>query len=141
MEMLQRYAVVLTISLLPLAAAPRFSVSFTRERSSSALDGRLLLIVSTDPSAEPRTQVGASPNTQMLFGIDVDGLLPNQETLVDDRAFGYPVRSLSEIKPGRYTVQAVLHRYETFHLATGQTVKLPMDRGEGQHWNIAPGNL
>jgi len=26
-------------------------------------------------------------------------------------------------------------------LATGHTVKLPMDRGEGQHWNRAPGNL
>src|SRR5262249_21928250 len=23
----------------------------------------------------------------------------------------------------------------------GHTVKLPMDRGEGQHWNLAPGNL
>jgi hypothetical protein len=34
-----------------------------------------------------------------------------------------------------------LHRYETFHRADGHTVKLPMDRGEGQHWNLAPGNL
>ena len=38
-------------------------------------------------------------------------------------------------------MQALLHRYETFHRADGHTVKLPMDRGEGQHWNIAPGNL
>ncbi|MCA9517109.1 MAG: hypothetical protein KC635_19335, partial [Myxococcales bacterium] len=37
--------------------------------------------------------------------------------------------------------QAVLHRYETFHLASGHVVKLPMDRGEGQQWNRAPGNL
>ena len=58
--LLKRFAVVLTISLLPLAAAPSFSVSFARDQSSSALDGRLLLIVSTDPSAEPRTQVNAS---------------------------------------------------------------------------------
>ncbi len=29
----------------------------------------------------------------------------------------------------------------TFHRADGHTVKLPMDRGEGQHWNLAPGNL
>jgi len=35
----------------------------------------------------------------------------------------------------------VLHRYETFHRSDGHTVKLPMDRGEGQHWNLAPGNL
>src|SRR5262249_62289934 len=38
-------------------------------------------------------------------------------------------------------IQALLHRYETFHRADGHVVKLPMDRGEGQHWNRAPGNL
>ena len=38
-------------------------------------------------------------------------------------------------------MQALLHRYETFHRADGKTVKLPMDRGEGQQWNRAPGNL
>jgi hypothetical protein len=35
----------------------------------------------------------------------------------------------------------VLHVYETFRRADGHVVKLPMDRGEGQHWNLAPGNL
>ena len=38
-------------------------------------------------------------------------------------------------------MQALLHRYETFHRANGHTVKLPMDRGEGQQWNLAPGNM
>ena len=66
---------------------------------------------------------------------------PGQEATVDERAFGYPVRSLAELKAGEYYVQAVLHRYETFHRSDGHTVKLPMDRGEGQHWNLAPGNL
>ena len=42
---------------------------------------------------------------------------------------------------GDYTVQAVLNVYETFHRSDGKTVKLPPDMGEGQHWNIAPGNL
>ncbi|MEM8900845.1 MAG: alpha/beta hydrolase-fold protein, partial [Bacteroidota bacterium] len=37
--------------------------------------------------------------------------------------------------------QALLHKYETFNRADGHTVKLPMDRGEGQQWNRAPGNL
>ena len=40
---------------------------------------------------------------------------------------------------GDYFVQALLHRYETFHRADGHVVKLPMDRGEGQHWDLAPG--
>jgi hypothetical protein len=38
-------------------------------------------------------------------------------------------------------VQALLHRYETFKRSDGHVVKLPMDRGEGQQWNKAPGNL
>ena len=38
-------------------------------------------------------------------------------------------------------MQALLHRYETFHRADGHVVKLPMDRGEGQQWSRAPGNL
>jgi hypothetical protein len=42
---------------------------------------------------------------------------------------------------GDYTIQAVLNIYQTFHLATGKTVKLAPDRGEGQHWDAAPGNL
>ena len=125
----------------PAPAAPRFAVSFPKERSATPLDGRLLLVVSTDPSAEPRMQVDDSPATQMIFGVDVDGLRPGQEATVDERAFGYPVRSLAELKAGDYYVQAVLHRYETFHRSDGATVKLPMDRGEGQHWNLSPGNL
>ncbi len=38
-------------------------------------------------------------------------------------------------------MQALLVKYETFHRADGKTVKLPMDQGEGRHWNLAPGNL
>ena len=120
---------------------PKFEIAFPRERSAQPLDGRLLLLLSTDPSEEPRMQINISPNTQMVFGIDVDGLAPDKIAVVDAQAYGYPVRSLRDVKPGEYYVQAVLHRYETFHRSDGHTIKLPMDRGEGQHWNIAPGNL
>jgi Putative esterase len=123
------------------AAAPIFKISFPKERSTSAIDGRLLLVLSTDPSAEPRMQINDTPGTQMIFGVDVSGLAPGQIVTVNASAFGYPVSSLARVKPGSYYVQAVLHRYETFHRADGHTVKLPMDRGEGQHWNLAPGNF
>jgi hypothetical protein len=120
---------------------PKFEIAFPRERSAQPLDGRLLLLLSTDASEEPRMQINISPNTQMVFGIDVDGLAPDEVAVVDAEVYGYPVRSLRDVKPGEYYVQAVLHRYETFRRSDGHTVKLPMDRGEGQHWNIAPGNL
>jgi hypothetical protein len=139
-------AILMTITLPSVSAAasgtgPKFEIAFPRARSAQPLDGRLLLLLSTDPSEEPRMQINISPNTQMVFGIDVDGLAPDKIAVVDAEAYGYPVRSLRDVKPGEYYVQAVLHRYETFHRSDGHTIKLPMDRGEGQHWNIAPGNL
>src|ERR1017187_5070435 len=128
-------------SLAQKSKSLQFSITFPATRSAQPLDGRLLLLLSNDPSAEPRMQINDTPRSQMVFGIDVDGLKPDQAVTVDDSAFGYPVRSLRDVPPGEYFVQALLHRYETFHRADGKTVKLPMDRGEGQQWNLAPGNL
>ena len=124
-----------------VGAGPRFHISFPIERSRAPIDGRMLLLLSTDGSAEPRMQISNTPLTQMIFGMDVDALAPGHAAVVEAGAWGYPVQSLAQVKPGEYFVQAVLHRYETFHRADGHVVKLPMDRGEGQHWNLAPGNL
>jgi len=126
---------------LVVQAGPRFSISFPAEQRAGVLDGRLLLVLSTDPSEEPRLQVNDTPSTQMIFGMNVEGMKPGQSVVLDESAFGYPVRSLADVTPGTYYVQAVLHLYETFHRSDGRTLKLPMDRGEGQHWNLAPGNL
>jgi len=130
---------------LPSVAASqteaRFSISFTKAHGDQPIDGRLLLLLSDDSSAEPRMQIGESPRSQMVFGMDVEAMRPGQAVIVDQSAFGYPVRNLRDVPAGEYYVQAVLHRYETFHRADGHMVKLPMDRGEGQHWNLAPGNL
>lgn len=119
----------------------RFAVSFPSERSATPFDGRLLLLVSKNNEREPRFQINEDLNTQQVFGIDVDGMKPDAEAIVDAGAFGYPVRSLSLLPPGEYWVQALLHRYETFKRSDGHTVKLPMDRGEGQQWSRAPGNI
>ncbi len=139
-------AVPLALSGRPgtrMQAAPglRVAVSFPRERSAAPLDGRLLLLISTDSTAEPRNQISDGPETQLVFGLDVDGWAPGADVRVDAQAFGYPMRSLGSLPSGRYWVQAVLNRYETFHRADGHTVKLPPDKGEGQQWNSKPGNL
>lgn len=130
----------LVIPLSVAAQGVRFSVSFPEDPSAEPLDGRLLLMISNDPSAEPRFQISDGPTTQVVFGIDVDELAPGEPAIIDASVLGYPVDSLSDIPAGRYRVQALLHEYETFHRADGHVVKLPMDRGEGQQWNRAPGN-
>jgi hypothetical protein len=119
----------------------RFEVSFPATASKDALDGRLLILISTNDKEEPRFQISEDLTTQQVFGVNVDGWKPGQTTVVDQNALGYPVRSLAQVPPGEYWVQALLHRYETFHRSDGHTVKLPMDRGEGQQWSRAPGNL
>jgi Putative esterase len=116
-------------------------VRFDSDVRKTPLDGRLLVMFSTDPKAEPRIQINDGARTQQIFGIDVNGLAPGQDAVIDSAAFGYPLESLKLIPPGHYHVQALIHLYETFHRSDGHTVKLPMDRGEGQQWNKAPGNL
>lgn len=118
-----------------------FEISFPKERSAKPLDGRVLLLISSDSTAEPRFQIGEGPETQMVFGQNVDGWNPGSPCAIDARTFGFPTRSIADIPAGWYWVQGLLHKYETFRRSDGYTVKLPIDRGEGQHWNRAPGNL
>ena len=140
-------ALCAAFSMSPAAAqAPaqafRFEVTYPATLGAGPFDGRVLLLISTDDSAEPRFQISdTSLNSQQVFGIDVDGFRPGQAASFSGDVPGYPVESLQRIPPGTYNVQALLHKYETFKRSDGHTVKLPMDRGEGQQWNQAPGNL
>jgi hypothetical protein len=101
----------------------------------------LLLMLATDNKSEPRFQIDGSLQTQLVFGVDVEDIKPGDDMIVDESAFGFPKRTLRDIPAGEYYVQALLNRYETFHLKTGQTVKLPPDQGEGQQWATKPGNF
>ncbi|GIW52762.1 MAG: hypothetical protein KatS3mg081_2117 [Gemmatimonadales bacterium] len=149
MRPLARPALVAALATVAISAHPaerqmqgvRFALSFPPERSALPLDGRMLLMLSVDSTAEPRFQINDGYNTQLIFGIDVEGLAPGAEAIIDASIFGYPVKSLAALPPGRYWVQGLLNRYETFHRADGHVVKLPPDKGEGQQWNRKPGNL
>jgi hypothetical protein len=139
---MKRTVLALAVLLFPLAAAAQsFSVTFQKEVSAERLDGRLLLILSTDQSDEPRNQIDDTPRSQIVFGFTVDGWQAGAPAVIDASAWGYPIRSLKDVPPGNYFVQVVLNKYETFHRADGKTVKMHMDQGEGQHWNSSPGNL
>ncbi len=130
------------VSLGAQASGLRFEVSFPKEVNASPLDGHVLLLISTNDKDEPRFQIAEEfARSQQAFGLDVDGLAPGAAAVVDSSTFGYPTRSLANIPAGDYYVQGLINIYETFHLATGHTVKLPPDKGEGQHWQTKPGNL
>ncbi|WP_337042985.1 hypothetical protein [Emticicia sp. 17c] len=121
-------------------AQTQFSVTVPNQQA--LLDGRLLVMLSTNPAKEPRFEITDALNTQLVFGIDVENWNGSQARVVNNsNGFGYPKRFLKEVPAGEYYVQVLLHKYETFHRKDGHTVKMPMDRGEGQQWNEAPGNL
>ncbi len=118
------------------------TISYPSEHYDEDLDGRLILLIAQDTSeAEPRFQLRDDAKTCQGFGMDVDRWKPEASLSFDAMAYGYPISNLSELPSGTYFIQAVFHKYETFNRADGHTVKLPMDRGEGQKWNRAPGNL
>jgi hypothetical protein len=132
---------LLLIAASLFSKSQMFSVTLPDSLSKKPLDGRLLLILSNNDKAEPRFQVNGGPSTQLLFGVNVENWKPGTAKTVTATTYGYPIESLKNVPAGEYYVQAVLHIYETFHRKDGHIVKLPMDRGEGQHWNIAPGNI
>lgn len=142
-----RISVLLLLALLIQCSSPdtrnrvSFTISFTKELSDQAQDGRLLLLLANNDKSEPRFQIGDGLNTQLVFGLDVEGMKPGDKITVSGEAFGFPIRNIGDIPKGDYYVQALINRYETFNLKTGHTVKLPPDQGEGQQWNLRPGNF
>ncbi len=123
------------------AQAATFSVTVSPELAREPLDGRLLLLLSVDDKDEPRFQIEEGQRSQQVFGIDVSGWTAGKAQTFDSAVLGYPRLSLADVPRGSYRVQVLLHKYETFKRKDGHTVRLPMDRGEGQVWSRAPGNL
>lgn len=117
------------------------TITYDEALGTEGFDGRLLVLIGTDFEKEPRFQINDSDQTGIVFGVDIDGWMPGETISIDPSTFAYPVGSVADIPEGEYSVQALLHKYETFNLSTGHKVKLPMDQGEGQHWNISPQNI
>ena len=117
----------------------KFKISI-QDTSIHNLDGRLLLMLSTNDQVEPRFDLRDNSSTQQVFGMNLEGWEPSEGVEFDINAFGYPINNMIDIPEGEYYIQVLFHEYETFTRSDGHTVKMPMDRGEGQQWNRAPGN-
>ena len=66
------YFVMPSLAAQQATLGPRFLVTYPAARSATPLDGRLLLLLSTDSTADPRMQISDIGATQLLFGRDVD---------------------------------------------------------------------
>jgi enterochelin esterase-like enzyme len=130
---------LLITNLLP--AATRFQVRLAPKTSNAPRDGRLIVAVAKNTNPEPRFQVTWGLQSAQIFGIEADNWKPGDSLTMEGATPGAPLRTLADLPPGDYTVQAVLNVYETFHRGDGHVVKLHPDHGEGQQWNASPGNL
>jgi hypothetical protein len=125
----------------PQAGNAMARISFGTDLSATPLDGRVFIVFSVNQNNPRMGVVEEEVESAQVFGADVDGLAPGQSATIPLDAIGYPARTLADIPPGDYWVQGVLNKYTTFRRSDGHTVKLPMDEGEGQHWNSKPGNF
>ena len=98
MKKLNYFIVVLVIVSVVLGQkknnSPTFDVSFAQELSEDSVDWRVKLLISTNADAEPRFQISDGVNSQLAFGIDVEGLMSNDRVQFTGVEFGYPLQSL-----------------------------------------------
>jgi hypothetical protein len=137
MEIVRGFMALLLAGSAGVGIAQRIEVTVP---GTKPLNGHLILVIAKKADGEPRFQLGEDYQSAQGFGVDVESLAPGQPIVVDAKTFGAPRRSLKDLDAGDYFVQAVFNVYEEFHLASGKTVWLPPDKGEGQHWNQKPGN-
>lgn len=138
-------AVALASSAVLLESQParpfRIEVSFPPSLESTPIDGRITLVISRRDTPAPMNAQMIGNNAQPMFGVDVDGLKPGQAAIIDAGTRGWPVESLRDIPPAEYFAQAVLNVYTTVKRADGHTIKVHLDRWEGQNYRRSPGNL
>jgi hypothetical protein len=121
--------------------SPQFEITFPAAAHAQPITGRVYLFLTTDNSSEPRFQGGSLGLNGPFFGKDVSELRPGATTRIDASTPGFPFRSLDDLAPGDYYVQAVINVYTQFHRADGHTIWAHMDQWEGQQPMVSPGNL
>ncbi len=120
-------------------AGVTFEISFDGSARAEALTGRVYVAISREARPNPIQQAGRTGTP--FYGVNVSGLAPGENAVIDGTVFGHPVRSLDDLPAGEYWVQAFANVYTRFERADGHTVWLHMDQWEGQNWRRSPGNL
>lgn len=134
-------SLLLLASCTPTNDNPIIEVTYDGKLSEGPFDGRLLVLISKDDSKEPRFQINDTNDSGIIVGKNITQWESDQIEAFNGATLAYPIENLADLEEGTYYIQALLHKYETFKLANGHQVKLPMDQGEGQHWNTSPKNI
>jgi len=124
----------------PLARSGlKFEISFPSKSHPSPITGRVYVMISREKGREPRLQV--STNGVPFWGTDIYSLKPGEVVTIDEDVFGYPLKSVREIPPGKYYLQGFINIYTKFDRSDGHILWMHNDQWEGQRWNISPDNI
>ncbi len=138
---------LLVAALVPFAPAsagqrgPQFAISIDPAVRRGPLTGRIFVFVSRRADPEPRLQFNGLADSIPLFGRDVEMLTAGRNAVIDALTPGYPLAAPRDLPPGDYIIQALANIYTRFPRADGNTIWAHNDRGEGQQFRLAPGNL
>ena len=136
-----RVGLLAALSLLGLAssawaASSVFEITLPASVAKQPISGRLFVFVQSLPNSAAGGAALALPEPRFgpnwfgpepFFGLDVHDFAPGQSRRIDDQADGFPDK-LSNLPPGRYRVQAVLHH--------NPDTEFP-GRGEGNFYSAA----
>ena len=126
----------------PSKSRLNFEVSFPSEIHPDAITGRVYAMISKNENAEPRLQaLRISQNGVPFWGKNISQLKPGDVAIIDEEAFGHPLKSFKAIPAGEYYVQGFINVYTEFKRSDGHTLWMHNDQWEGQRWNVSPGNL
>ncbi|MEW6211332.1 MAG: alpha/beta hydrolase-fold protein [Acidobacteriota bacterium] len=97
-----------TASLPRQSEALRFEVTVAQSVSPESKNGRLFLLFGKRLSPEPRMTTGnTSLEADPFFARDVTDFTHGKTAIIDDKAVGFPVESLSRLASGEYYIQAL----------------------------------
>jgi hypothetical protein len=138
----------------PTHATPRQMSRVTITAAGSVMPaartGRLFLMISHRAEGEPRLLAPATfayyfndPSVPYaaLFAQDVNEWGAGRPVVMDGHAVGYPYRTMQELPDGEYSVQVIFNVYTKFARSDGHSIYGHADHGEGQQFQISPGNL
>ena len=140
-RVLPLFILLFSLTALAQTAGACFQISFPASAHAQPITGRAFVIITRSDSPEPRLQAGGWFQQTPIYGVDINQLPPGETAVVDATTLGYPFKSLKELPPGEYYVQALINVYTEFHRADGHTIWAHMDQWEGQQFNKSPGNL
>lgn len=96
-------------SVFAASAGIKFEVGLKSGLATNALEGRMLLILSSTNRSEPRFAIeDADANGPLVFGMDATKFNSSRPVTFDERATASLGASLARLQFGRYYVQAVL---------------------------------